>query len=92
MHFNSITGNIDRGAMESKWRQLGTFKLNELITDTSIKDISITKFWIMLSQVTNACEEYQFGELSNFALKMISLPISNAVVECVFSIMNASKT
>lgn len=44
MHFLSIAENIDKGAMESQLRQLGTFKFNELITDSSNKDISLTKF------------------------------------------------
>lgn len=45
-----------------------------------------------LSGAANACGEYQFNLLPNFALKMILLPICNAVVERVFSIMNATKT
>lgn len=49
-------------------------------------------FWIQLSQITIASGEYQFKELCQFALKIISLPISNAVVERIFSIMNVTKT
>lgn len=33
-----------------------------------------------------------FKELSNFALRVLTLPVSNAVVERVFSVMNTIKT
>ncbi|XP_016656220.2 uncharacterized protein LOC107882417 [Acyrthosiphon pisum] len=87
-----LSGCIDRDAIESQGRQLGSFNFNELITDTSINDISIAKFWIQLSQIMTAPGEYQFRELCQFALKIMSLPISNVVVERVFSVMNITKT
>lgn len=92
MSFYFIAGHINIDAIESQWRQLGSFKYNELITDTPINDISMVKFWIHLSQITTASGDHKFDELCQFALKIISLPISNAVVERVFSIMNVTKT
>jgi len=52
--------NID--AIESQWRQLGSFKYIELITDTSIKDISMVKFWIELRQITTKSGDHKFDE------------------------------
>ncbi|XP_015371823.1 PREDICTED: zinc finger protein 862-like [Diuraphis noxia] len=40
----------------------------------------------------NAAGDHTFKELSEFALRLLSLPISNAVVERIFSVMNATKT
>ncbi|XP_050063253.1 uncharacterized protein LOC126552585 [Aphis gossypii] len=87
-----LAGHINIDAIESQWRQLGSFKYNELITDTPINNISMVKFWIHLSQITTASGDHKFDELCQFALKIISLPISNAVVERMFSIMNVTKT
>lgn len=40
----------------------------------------------------NATGQQIFKELSNFALRVLTLPVSNAVVERVFSVMNTTKT
>lgn len=50
------------------------------------------KFWPTVLQHKNAGGALIFKELAAFVLLLMSLPISNAVVERVFSIMNATKT
>lgn len=58
------------------------------------KDVlfSSYKFWPVVANPKNAGGQLVFGELSQFVLTLLSLPISNATVERVFSIMNATKT
>lgn len=49
------------------------------------------QFWVMVSNFKNAGGDYFFKELSQIALNTLSLPISNAFVERVFSTMNIVK-
>jgi len=49
-------------------------------------------FWIQLMNYKNSGGELIFFELSKFALSVLSLPISNAYVERVFSTMNIIKS
>jgi len=49
--------------------------------------------WSILKGLSTATGELKFKELSKFAIiRTLTLPISNATVERVFSIMNATKT
>lgn len=50
------------------------------------------KFWPKVYNFKDAGGNYAFKELSEFVLKILSLPSSNAMVERVFSIMNSVKT
>ena len=50
------------------------------------------KFWVAVSKIRNAIDNQEFLDLSAFALRALSLPISNAVVERVFSVMSIIKT
>lgn len=50
------------------------------------------KFWSKLYSFKDAGGDYIFRELTEFVLKLLSLPTSNAMVERVFSILNAIKT
>lgn len=75
-----------------QWRTLGSINFDDIFPNKSIKEISLVECWVGISQKTNASEDPIFKELSEFALRFLSLPISNAVVERIFSIMNTTKT
>lgn len=90
--------NCDKQAIQIQWKKLGLLKLEEIIEVPFKKDtkekviIKPIPFWIAVSEMRNAVGQKMFKELSNFALRALSLPISNAVVERVFSIMAIVKT
>jgi hypothetical protein len=57
------------------------------------KDILIDsyRFWPIVAQHKDAGGSLAFNIIAEFALKILSLPMSNATVERIFSIMNATK-
>lgn len=66
---------------------------NYTSADISEEDIvTPEKMWITLLEKKNAGGQYVCRELAEFALRSLSLPISNATVERVFSIMNIVKS
>lgn len=78
--------------MEIQWRKLGSISFNDIFPNKSAYEITLINCWATLSQVRNAAGDHIFKELSEFSLRLFSLPISNAVVERIFSIKNATKT
>lgn len=81
--------------IESEWRQLRGMSVKELfpnhITD-SCPWSSTPQFWSKVGEIKNAVGKPIFEKLSNFALIANSVPISNAFVERIFSIMSIIKT
>lgn len=71
---------------------MGTYKITDIINTGETEDIDIIKFWVAVYELKNAVGEPIFKAIAEFALRVLSLPISNAVVERVFSFMNAIKT
>lgn len=84
--------NNDTDILEVQWNNLGTLRFEEVFPGKNIKDISLLECWIEISKLRNATGKQMFKELSNFALRVLTLPVSNAVVERVFSVMNTTKT
>jgi len=74
-----------------QWRQLGAITFNEIFPGASISETSAIRMWSTLKGLSTATGELKFKELSEFAIKTLTLPISNATVERVFSIMNTTK-
>ena len=52
---------------------------------------STVKFWAAVRKLTDARGDLCYKELADFALRAFSLPVSNAVVERVFSVMGIVK-
>lgn len=75
-----------------QWRQLGAITFNEIFPGASISETSSIEMWSTIKRLSTATRELKFKELSEFAIRTLTLPISNATVERVFSIMNAIKT
>lgn len=76
--------------METQYNNLMNINWNlyyneEIITDSY-------KFWPKVLRHQNLGGICEFKEIAEFALTLLSLPISNAVAERVFSIMNLTKT
>jgi len=85
--------NVDIETLEIQWRKLITLKYSDICsTNIPIEEKDTSQFWVDVLSITNNSKEQIFNELAVFVLSMLSLPISNAVVERVFSIMNAVKS
>lgn len=81
----------DKAAIEAQFRKLRALNFEDISDDeTDFQDPM--KFWVVVSKMKNAVGSPAFAELCSFAFRALSLPISNAVVERVFSILNVVKT
>lgn len=84
---------MDQTKVENQLRLLGSFSVHEINPDFhEVGAIDIIDFWIAVWNVRNAEGKRMFEDLAAFALRVLSLPISNAVVERVFSYMNIVKS
>lgn len=88
LEFKENTAKIDD--IDSQWRNLINIDWKNYFNGKVPNDPAT--FWNFLRFFKNASGEFIFKELSMIAIKLLSLPLSNAVVERVFSIMNLAKT
>lgn len=54
--------------------------------------MDVNHFWACVLDCRDAGGSQKFKELALFALKVLTVPISNAVVERLFSVMSCVKT
>lgn len=87
----SIANGTDRELIEIQWRHLATLKLQDISIEFD-ENVDTTQFWIEVSKIENANGDKCFKDLASFAIRTLSLPISNAVVERVFSVMAVVET
>ncbi|CAI6357873.1 unnamed protein product [Macrosiphum euphorbiae] len=76
--------------IETQWEKLTTVTWKMYLNEKQLNDANL--FWPKVYNYKDAGGNFAFRELSEFVLKGLSLPSSNAVVERVFSIMNTVKT
>ncbi|CAG5100548.1 Protein of unknown function [Cotesia congregata] len=78
-------------AVAIQWRLLNTLRFHDINEkfDDNVKPID---FWIAVLDMRNSQGERSFEDLASFALRALSLPISNADVERAFSIMSIVKS
>ncbi|KAK3921789.1 Protein ZBED8, partial [Frankliniella fusca] len=86
--------DLDR--LESQWISLVNTSLNDIcphaLRNDDLKTMDIVHFWGCVLKCSNALGEHPFKELALFALRCLTIPISNAVVERIFSFLSAVKT
>ncbi|KAK3918791.1 Zinc finger MYM-type protein 1, partial [Frankliniella fusca] len=82
---------FDLSKLESQWELLGTLTFPDICDGQDPEKIDIVRFWSCVLDVKNAGGEHTFKELALFVLKALTLPISNAVVERVFSVLSCLK-
>lgn len=76
-----------------QWRKLGTLKYSDICCSTvTISEKDSSEFWVDVYNINDSGGKRVFEELAVCVLHILSLPLANAVVERVFSIMNAVKT
>lgn len=87
---------MDLDLLESQWRSLSSLTLLDICPhpdhNSDLRKIDIVHFWNCVLLLKNGAGIYSYKELALFALKCLTLPISNAVVERIFSFMAAIKT
>lgn len=76
----------DIGLLDTQYRQLCFLPWKNVTKNDT------ASFWVEVLHFTDASGERCFKELAEFALSLLSLPLSNADVERVFSHMNLVKS
>lgn len=79
---------IDIDSIENQWKDMIYVKWDQDVVDS--KDS--LRFWNNVYNYTDASGNNPFQKLANFVLEVLSLPLSNADVERVFSAMNLTKS
>jgi hypothetical protein len=72
--------------LEMQWKNMTNVKF------TLKSDCKAEELWVFLYNYKDVGDNYIFRDIASFALMVLSLPVSNAVVERVFSAMNINKT
>ena len=75
-----------------QWNKLLTLKYSEICDGVSIDEKDTSRFWIDVYNIKDSCGKRAFPDLAIFTLQVLLLPLANATVERVFSVMNAVKT
>ena len=76
--------------LENQWRHLNLIKWKEGEKDDKVKDAE--NFWIEVGNYKDASGNNPYQELHEMAMRILSLPHSNAEVERLFSQMNLIKS
>ena len=72
-----------------QWRNLSSLSYADICdSSTPINEKSTQEFWAGILNITEGGKS-KFEELALFVLQILSLPLSNAIVERVFSEMNS---
>ncbi|KAK3915985.1 Zinc finger MYM-type protein 1 [Frankliniella fusca] len=91
-----LSSEEDPDVLESQWNLLGNTPLSDICPHpdhrSNLEEIDIFHFWACVLTCTNAAGDFPFRELARFALRCLTLPLSNAVVERIFSFLAAVKS
>lgn len=60
--------------------------------EEDVEGVDIVTFWAAVGSVKNGAGTLVFKELASFVLSCLTLPLSNAVVERLFSVLAVVKT
>ncbi|KAK3924288.1 Zinc finger MYM-type protein 1 [Frankliniella fusca] len=81
---------IDMEAMEMQWKKLGNMKFEEICPGKE-ESVDIVTFWGTVYDLKNAAGQQVFPDLARFVLAALTLPLSNAIVERLFSVLGIVK-
>lgn len=85
-----ISQNEDILEIEGLWRRLYQVNFSQFFSDDILSNI--LTFWPAVYEFKDASGQQVFKKLAEVVLRFLSIPISNATVERVFSVMNIVKT
>lgn len=74
-----------RYVIQIDWIQEEVFSGGKIPDDTAA-------FWSGVMKYRNSMKEQPFYDLANYCLSCLSLPVSNAIVERIFSVVTSVKT
>ncbi|EFA12405.1 hypothetical protein TcasGA2_TC016407 [Tribolium castaneum] len=80
----------DIGNLENQYHKLLNVDWCKHLDEEVFNNVYL--FWPQVLKYKDAGEKFVFKELADFALRVLSLPSSNACVERIFSVMNCVKT
>ncbi|XP_027851216.2 uncharacterized protein LOC114130437 isoform X2 [Aphis gossypii] len=85
--------STDIEILEIQWRNLTSLRYSD-ICDSSIpiQEKNTQEFWVDVLNIKETGGKKKFEDLALFVLQILSLPLSNAIVERVFSVMNCVKS
>ncbi|KAE8738355.1 hypothetical protein FOCC_FOCC016169 [Frankliniella occidentalis] len=84
--------SIDMEAMEAQWYKLGNMKIEDICPGVDdIDTLDIMTFWTHVYDLKTGIGKQVFPDLARFVLAALSLPLSNAVVERLFSVLGIVK-
>ncbi|KAK3928231.1 Phenylalanine--tRNA ligase alpha subunit, partial [Frankliniella fusca] len=79
--------------MASQWEKLGSMTLQDFCPEEdNLEEVDIVKFWAAAGAKKSGGGDLVFNELAGFILSCLTLPLSNAVVERLFSVLAVVKT
>lgn len=78
------------GLLENEYNKPQMINWSEILEQTQIADAY--QFWPKVYEFKNAGGKHIFREIALYALTILSLPSTNAIVERVFSVMNSVRT
>ncbi|KAB0804483.1 hypothetical protein PPYR_01453 [Photinus pyralis] len=82
---NFVPVEGDLCVIENQWQNI--LNINWEINENTTSE----EFWVNVLHYQNAGGEYIFKDIAKFVMNILSLPLSNAIVERTFSIMNIVK-
>lgn len=86
---------MDKELLEEQWREIKNKAISDLCPHpelyANVHKMDINHFWACVLDYTNSGGVHEFRELALFALRALTVPISNAVVERLFSVMSYLK-
>lgn len=89
--FLILEDDADIEGIVNQWHKLSTLKYSEICNTVSIGDKDASSFWVDVNNIKESCRKRAFEDLTLFTLQVLSLPLANAIVERVFSVMNVVK-
>ncbi|KAL7295755.1 hypothetical protein TKK_0011098 [Trichogramma kaykai] len=91
LFLDTFADEKDYRILERQYNKLIEFDF-ETVLGKNKDEMSIYEFWSEVYNCKSAGGKYVYRELALFVFNALCLPSSNAVVEWVFSLMNATKT
>ncbi|KAE8741263.1 hypothetical protein FOCC_FOCC013218 [Frankliniella occidentalis] len=78
--------SFDMELIETQWNKLATLTIADICPGVDdVNSVGTIEFWSAVWSLTNAGGERVFGDLARYVLYCLTLPLSNAVVERLFS-------
>ncbi|KAK3914514.1 Protein ZBED8 [Frankliniella fusca] len=93
-----LAGSRDLDVLEDQWHKLGNHALSDVCPDVidmsaeEAEKIDAAVFWAGVLDMKDAVGDPMYKDLALFALEVLTVPVSNAVVERVFSVLGCIKT